>query len=246
MSINPIDGLVTLPAYYPDMEDNSTVTNDTTQSTKTAQDVINYVTRQFGDEAGVQIEEDDIQSWIDIAQSELAMDEDFSKRLVTRKLIVGYGEYKFPTKNILRTQSMHIDNKIVKYKSFQQFQEDMETEDDLERLGKPECWTEWGGTFKLFPIPDKDYELKVYALMAPEIITDPQTRLGVPDRLYPTLLKKVMYHAYMLDENIEAANFKEMSAENDIQKRREYTNMAAINTYPTITYLDEFSDTEGF
>lgn len=246
MTVMPTGPLEGGPAYSNiDDEDTSTIQNNETVSTKTAQDVINYVTRQFGDEAGVQIEEEDIQSWIDISQSELAMDEDFSKRLISRKLIEGHGEYKFPTKNILRTQSMHIENKIVNYKSFQQFQEDLEKEDQPDRTGKPTCWTEWGGTFRLFPAPDKDYELKIYALIAPEGITNTQSQLNVPDRLYPTLLKKVMYHAYMLDENLEAANLKEMSAENDIQKRREYTNMAAINTYPTITYLEEF-DTEGF
>lgn len=242
MSINPVEGLETLPAFSSD--DNSTITNTETPSTRSAQDVINYVVRQFGDEAGVQIEEDDIQSWIDLAQTELALDEDFSRRLLTRKLIPEYGEYKFPTKNILRTQAMHLDGRIVKYMSFQQFQEDMEKEDDIAKAGKPEMWTEWGGTFKLFPIPDSTYELKIYALLAPIPITGPASKLSVPDRLYPTLLKKVMYHAYMLDENIEAASFKEQSAENDIQKRREQTNMSATNTYPTITYLEQFE--EGF
>lgn len=245
MSVNPDQIIIDGPLYpTAPIPDDSNITNNESESTKTAQDVINYVTRQFGDEAGVQIETDDIQSWIDIAQSELALDEDFSKRLLTRKLVKGLSEYKFPTKNILRTQSMHLDNRIIKYKSFQQFQEDLEQESELNRQDKPTCWTEWGGVFNLFPIPDSDYELKIYVIVAPDNVSGPQSPLGIPDRLYSTLLKKVMYHAYMLDENIEAANFKEQSAENDLLKRREQTNMSAINTYPTVTYLEEFE--EGF
>lgn len=242
MSVDPNIVLSTLPAYNPDP---SQEFSNVAQSTKTAQDVMNYVVRQFGDESAVQIEDDDIQSWIDISQSELAVDEDFNKRLVTRKVYKGTNEYTFPNRKILLVQSMHINNKKIKYKSFQQFQEDMEHETDSERTGVPEMWTEWGGTFRIFPTPDEDYDLSLYVIVAPEAITSPASVLTVPDRLYPTLLKKVMVHAYKLDENFDAAGFNEQSIENDIQKRREYSNMSAIDTYPTITYLPEH-DEEGF
>ena len=240
--LGPIKG-DTLPAYG--QIDPSVESSNIPQSTRSARDVINYVVKQFGDEAGVQIEEEDIQTWIDIAQSELAMDEDFNKKLVTRKLTTGQSEYTFPSRKILLTQSMHINGRKITYKSFQQFQEDMEQEEDMTRRGKPETWTEWGGSFKLFPIPDEDYDLSLYVIASPEPIVSPSTVLTIPDRLYSTLLKKVMIHAYKLDENFEAAGFNEQSAENDLQKRREFTNMSAINTYPTITYMSQF-DEEGF
>lgn len=209
---------------------------------KRAVDVATYVKRQFGDESGVQITDEDIIQWINIAQLELAQENEFSKKIGTTSLNEGQSEYNFPDYEILYTQTIYVGSKVIKFLTFQEFQEYIQKKDGYETQGAdtPSVWTEWGGTFTFWPTPKETKEdaVKVYFIAKPADVITLEDSLGIPDRLFSVLLMKVMVHAYQLDEQFDAANLQDQRVSNELGKMAYMPDRSSINEYHSMTILE--------
>ena len=211
-------------------------------ATHTVDDVYKYVTRQFGDESGVQITQDDIFRWINAGQDEILRRQKPIKATATADLVGGQTTYTFPD-NILEVQALHVDGVKLNYRSFQEAEEYILNEKSADILaGEPRIWYEWGGNFILWPKPTKSLTggITIYYIPAVSKVDALTDTLSIPDSFYNRLIEYVMSQAYELDENWEGASNKTNQFEKNMQ---DYDRRDSVqyDTYPTITVLEEDS-----
>jgi hypothetical protein len=208
-------------------------------ATHTAQEVADYVKRQFGDESGVQVTDTDIIRWINSAARDIASQKEPFKSIATAGLIANQTQYTWPA-NILQVQALRVNSKPTKRMSFQDAEQYITEQDpNGTATGDPIVWYEYGGQFFLYPKPDKSSNagIQIFYIPAPTMIDALSDTLTVPDVYFNAVLDHVLAQAYEMDENFEASQMKAASFTNymgdDSDGDVEY------NVYPTITVLSE-------
>lgn len=141
--------------------------------TRTVRDVASYVKRQFGDESGVQITDEDILRWVNSAQAEIANSNGVLKATATMPLSVDVYQYPLgASMSIESIQSIRVQGIRIEHMSFNEFELYVENEDPNRiSRGRPTVWTEWGGSLNLYPIPDSGYTMEVFFYAAPTVLT---------------------------------------------------------------------------
>jgi hypothetical protein len=212
----------------------------TVTATRTVQDVLTYVKKQFGDFSGVQVTDTDIYSWINAAQIEIFNRNQPVKRVSTANLVAGQYKYTFPA-DILKVERLRISGVTVKYMSFQEADEYINQTDPLNvSSASPQVWYEYGGQFMFWPVPDASIVggIEIFNVPAPTVVNAPANVLSVPDVYYNRLLEEVLRHAYEMDENFEAAQVKSAQFTEGLDLQS-LTSSQDISTYPRITVLEE-------
>lgn len=209
-------------------------------STKTVQNVADYVKRQFGDESGVQITDQDIIRWVNAGQYEIFRRNEPVKSLGSADIVVGQHTYTFPP-DVLKVQSILVNGVPVSPRSYQDAEEYI-LDNDPNRIqtGQPQMWWEWGGSFTLWPTPDADSVggITIRYIKAPTSVDALTDVLAVPDTLFNRLVEFVMGQAYELDENWAAADNKAAQFSQNLDSQAGDHN-TQFNTYPVITVLEE-------
>lgn len=212
-------------------------------ATHTVQHVFDHVTRQFGDESGVQITQNDVVRWVNQGQDEIFRRAKPVKATATADLIGGQRAYTFPD-NILEVQALHVNGKPVAYKSFQDAEQYIIDKDpqNIVVADLPEMWYEWGGNFIFWPTPSKNLTAGIFIYYIPSVtlVTGLNNDLSIPDRFYNRLLEYVLAQAYEMDENWEGSNRKSVQFDSKIESDVNNLNVQ-YDVYPTITVLEEDS-----
>jgi hypothetical protein len=212
-------------------------------ATRTAQEVYDHVTRQFGDESGVQITQNDIIRWINSGQDEILRRSKPIKSTATADLIAGQSAYTFPT-NILEVQALHVNGRKVEYRSFQEAEEYIIEQDpnNLNTSDAPVVWYEWGGNFMFWPTPSKNLAngIVIYYIPSVSKVTALADVLTIPDSYYNRLVEYVLAQAYEMDENWEGSTRKSTQFESGLQSQN-VNDSLQHDVYPTITVLEEDS-----
>lgn len=209
-------------------------------ATKKVSDVLSYVQRQFGDESGVQITNDDIVRWVNAGQYEIFRRNEPVKATSSADLVAGQYTYTFPG-GILKIQSILINGIPVRPMSYQEGEEYVVKKDpNRVNTGQPEIWYEWGGDFTVWPIPDSSAVggITIKYVKAPTDVTATTDTLSTPDPYYNRLLEFVLQQAYELDENWNAATMKANQFGTNLNSQMNATGVEYA-TYPRITVLDE-------
>ena len=211
-----------------------------TDVSHTVEDVLKHVKRQFGDEAAIQISDEDIIRWVNAGQLEIFRRSEPIKSSMTADVVANQGVYQFPG-DVLKVQSLLVNGLPVKQISSQESEEYILDEDPSRiTTGQPVVWYEWGGTFTFYPTPDLNSVggITIQYIRKPLKVTTDADPLSIPDAYYNRLVEYVMQQAYELDENFQAADMK---ASQFSQNLNDYGNRdnTSGNTYPTITVLDE-------
>lgn len=216
------------------------------RKTKTVQDVLLTVKRQFGDESGVQLTDSDIIRWVDDAQREVIMNNPEINATVV-SININEGQYQYPVlasiPNIEIVRSVHYNGQILRNMPFQAAQEYIIRSTNTNSKGTPTFWYEFAGTLNLWPVPDLDITggLKVFYSASPSEITTTSDVLTVPDSYFNAIITYVMKQAMNMDENFQAAQAYDQQFEISMQKLANRTQSES-NTYPTITLLPGDSD----
>ena len=211
-----------------------------TSASMTAQDVISHVLRQFGDEANVQVTNDDILRWINAGQSEIFIKAEPLKAQTTADLISMQTDYAMPA-GILRVQNITVNGLAVEPLSTQEFEEYIQKHDPNSiSSGQPTIWSEWGGTLSFYPKPDAGAVggIRLRYVKAPTKVTAPADELSIPDAFYNRLVEYVLQQVYELDENFSAADTKAQQFAQNLEGQVS-RNQVVPDVYPTITILDE-------
>ena len=205
--------------------------------TRTVQEIVDHVKRQFGDEASVQITDADIIRWINAGQIEILNKNPVLKTQAVTDVVADQVIYTLP--DILFIQTVMYNNRPIEQKSFQEAQEYI-LKDALPQ-GPPTLWWEYGGNINLYPTPTEALVngLTIYYVKLPAVVTAGADAIELPDRYYNTLVNYVMAQAYEQDDDWTASGNKVSQFEAGMNVLAEEQSPNNRNTYPTITVLPE-------
>jgi len=207
--------------------------------TRTGTQVADTVKRQFGDPDGRQINDFDILGWINLAQQDIVSQNPLLKETVQTNVIQCQDLYTYPTQNIQYIEALHYDSVPLEPYSFQEAQSYILSH--LPESGSPEgvptIWYERAGEVYIFPKPNKNITngLRMYYVKQPEDLALLTDTLSVPDRYFQRVVDLVLTRAYQLDENWEAASYKQQEYVNAMNLLENQENVVQMNTYPSVT-----------
>lgn len=208
--------------------------------TKTAADIATYVKRQFGDESGVQITDQDIYRWINAAQLQIVAKIAPIKGKAVTNIVSGQRIYPLTSLPIHQIESIHFDGNFLTPKSFAQAERDIIEWGDPE-TGGPGFWYEWAGEIYLWPIPNQNITdgLEIFYTKMPTAVVTGTDPLSIPDKFFEAIAAWVLMKAYELDEEFDQANNQRQFFTSQVDEQNGEESTSANSTYPVITYLGD-------
>lgn len=210
------------------------------------QDVATRVKRIFGDEAGVQITDDDVIRWVNDAQEQIATDnEGLMEASATADMVQNQAEYDMPTDlSVLR--SLNYKGYRLKYMSFAEFNEyidgySADASTTPYGPGIPEIFMVWNNKITVFPKPAEDgtAALKIYYVKHPPSVGTLADGLSVPVQYHNAIVKHCLKQAYELDEDFQKAQAMKAEYDSDVMKLNDRNKWVSQEYYPRITTLPE-------
>ncbi len=165
-------------------------------------DVLIRVQRQFGDEAGAQVEDEDIFRWINDAQKDIARSAGLLQVTANTTVASGVGDYPLPA-SILTLRSVRYDGVVLNSLSINQAETLISNYDQGSAgTGTPANYWVWGGRIYLHPIPDNSTKvLKMFYVREPAEVTGPSAALELPVQFHPRIVEYCLAQAYELDND---------------------------------------------
>lgn len=204
-------------------------------TTRTVADVMKEVKRIFGDESGVQLEDNDIIMFVNDAANEINRRNKINKATSTSTSVVNQQDYTFPAQNILQIESIHYDGQRIPNMSFAQAEEEIIANSSVPNTGSPVVWYEWGGKFSFYPVPSTAKPITIYFTAQIVPVTISTDLLPVPDKYYNDIVRFVLQQAYEMDEDWSASQAKAQQFDASLSDAAEEERTAANMTYPVIT-----------
>lgn len=208
------------------------------------QDVVTRVKRIFGDEAGVQITDEDIIRWVNDAQQEIALNnEQLMQAASTTDSVKNQAEYDLPADFSVLKYLMYKGFRLKKM-TFQEFNEYIDgftAEPGVSPYGPgiPEIFMVWENKLTVFPKPQESLTdgFKIYYIKTPASVGNLADGLTVPLQYHNAVVSYCLQQAYELDEDYQKSAAKKQEFTdttmklNDREKVQDY--------YPRITTLPE-------
>lgn len=208
-------------------------------TTKTVDDVIKDVQRQFGDESEVQIDSADIIRWVNNGQRDIVTNNvELNAVKAVTNIVANQQTYPILSdpafKDLLTVRSIRFKEKKLRSITFQEAEDYMVT-NPQNAEGEPELWYVYAGEVNLYPIPQEPVEggLTVFFTKAPAKITSSSDLLGIPDSYYNALVDYAMSKAYELDENANMSQLKTAQYEKSLNIQQNRTTPQTAD-FPTI------------
>lgn len=217
------------------------------------QQVVTNVKRVFGDEAGIQITDDDIISWINSAQEDISNDNPgMLETTGVASIISGQPDYDMPA-DMVAFRSLQYNGVHLNKLSFNEFNEYLDgfrkTNPPLFGNGIPDCFMMWNNRVTLFPTPNVSITngLVIYYIRHPSQVVTFGDPLTVPVQYHKAIIDYCLRQAYELDEDTQKATIKKTEYDERVLKMS-YRNQEDMEFYPRITTLpdDENFGSWGF
>lgn len=212
------------------------------------QDIVTRVSRTFGDEAAVQVTNEDIIRWINDGQIEIVKNNDSALQKTSFvDLVVDQATYTLPT-DLLILRSLRykftdmLSFSYLRYKNMQEFDDSIDGWDgSAYGAGSPMFFTMYEGNVILFPVPSESVTggLKILYNQKPTDVADLSDSIPLPLIYHNTLVKYCMWQASLLDEDHEPALMYRSDFQNDIDVLTNSETQDPVATYHTITTLAE-------
>lgn len=200
-------------------------------------DIAKRVKRQFGDEAGAQIKDEDIIRWVNDAQRELALSNHLLQVTARTGSLVSQSEYGFPD-NILELHSVKYKGVSLRGISLQEANELIPHHDDETNypVGTPTHFWTWANTINLYPAPDVvGQNIILYYTRQPLIVTVVTDVPELPSAYHSRIVEYCLVQAYELDDNWEAAGIKAAQFQAGKTELRDRSEFNTHDIYPSIT-----------
>jgi hypothetical protein len=208
--------------------------------TRTVQDVKNTIERQFGDEAGVQLNTSDIIRWVNDGQREIAdINTTINQRKAVTNINVGQDLYPLASDpnfaNIARISSVRVNGIPCAPITFQEAEKYLVNASSAQANGTPNMWYEDANDLRLFPIPDAAITggLTIYFTTVPAVVSALGDQLDIPDSYFNALCQYVITQAYEMDENFQGAQYAQAKFDKSLGLRQNETNIQE-QSFPTI------------
>lgn len=208
-------------------------------TTRRVSDIASSVKRQFGDESGAQITDQDIIRWVGDAQNELASQLKIIKGKATMLTVAGQSAYSLPIASADQIESIHIDGVRIPGTTLAQAEEVIYSHTDGTVAGKPTLWYSWNAEVTFWPAPAANSALVIYYIGVPTPIVEITDTLSIPDKYYDSIHAYVMAKVFQLDEEFTASNDQMQTFLNKVSEQTESDTQGATLMYPMITIVEE-------
>jgi hypothetical protein len=206
-----------------------------------------YLKRQFGDESGVQVTDEDIVRWINAAQKQIVLqNESLLEVTSTTSSIIGTQSYDLPV-DLLKLRGIQYRNSTtqpyyrLKGYSLAEFNEKVDGWDNSQEPGDPFCYTIYNSKILVFPIPATvvTAAFKIYYNRTPVDVVTGTDVPELPVLYHDTIVKYCLQQAYELDEDWDAVGNKAQEFDKDINLLRGKDEWKVQEFYPSITVLND-------
>jgi hypothetical protein len=206
--------------------------------TRTAQEVIEAVNRQVGDEAEIQFQQSDIIRWINQGQLEISIkNSTINEAMAVTNIVADQDKYPILSDpafaDLNKLQTILYDGRPLKNLTFAEAMDYIL--DGTPDSGVPTIWYIKTGVLNLWPKPSTSITggLTIYYNKRPAKITSAGQVLSVPDSFFNAILQYVIAQAMEMDENWQAAGVKHQQFEVSVNSQQ-YMTVEQSASYPTI------------
>ena len=205
-------------------------------STIPAQDVIDYVLRQVGDESGVQFTDQDIIRWINAGQRDIIYtNQELNQVEAAINVVSGLTRYPVldSLPDVMKIHSLELNGEFIRNYSLEDVQSG--------KIPDGAYWWVFGGVINIRPEPteDKSEGMILRYTKAPSRVAQGLDILTIPDDYFKALVDYCLKEAYELDENFEASNLKGGQLDKFLQDRALSSVIDTSRDYPSIRDWDE-------
>ena len=128
-----------------------------TNSTRLAAEVVRYVQRQFGDESGVQVTNDDVLRWVNAGQQEIYLRNEPLKATAYADIVAGQEGLRITCVSTYASRAFSLMESLLSSEALRKLRNIILREDpQYIGQGQPVVWSEWGGTITFYPTPERD------------------------------------------------------------------------------------------
>lgn len=206
--------------------------------THTGTDVADRVRSQFGDVSGAQLADSAILRWINDGQREIVNSNPILRATKLTDIIAGQQDYSFPNDKVLAIEAIYVSGYPIKNVSPQAAREYIIAIDPTVQLTnkRPEVWYERAGVITFYPMPSETITngLKMEYVKVPTSITTYSQTLGIPDRYFNELVNYVISQALEMDENYDAAAYKQKQFRDGLDRLNLKENLSQTDLYQSI------------
>lgn len=202
------------------------------------------VKRQFGDEAGVQITDDDILRWANDGQRAVVVNnENVLQKIEPVDLIEGQQSYTIPSTMLIVQSITCKSTDSVSYtklegRSLQQFDIFVDGWDGNQfGIGFPSIYTIFANEIRLFPIPSFSFSpgLKIYGSRRPVDLTSDDDFIDLPEEYHSAVVDYCLQMAHELDDNWNASSAKAAQVAQNLRLNRNRDDWKSQDFYPFIS-----------
>lgn len=198
------------------------------------------VKRQFGDEAGAQINDADILRWVNDAMKDIAVNNDLLQVKATSDALTNISEYHIPL-DMLTLRSVKFKGKLLKPLSIQEANEFISGHDDDENdpVGEPTHYWLWSNTITVYPTPGVDAfgQLMLYYTRNPKVLTAMTEVPEISPLYHSRLVEYCLAQAYELDDNWESYQGKMRMFQEGMDRLKDNAERVQHDFYPMITVV---------
>jgi hypothetical protein len=206
--------------------------------THTGLDVADRVRSQFGDVSGAQLADAAIIRWINDGQREIVNSNPILRATKITDIVAGQQDYSFPNDKVLAIEALYVSGYPIKNVSPQAAREYIIAIDPTSALTaeRPEVWYERAGVITFYPVPNKTITngLKMEYVKVPANIATYSDTLGIPDRYFNELVTYVIAQALEMDENYDAASYKNRQFREGLDRLNLKENLSQTDLYQSI------------
>jgi len=209
--------------------------------TRTVQDVMKVVKRQFGDESGVQLEDNDVINWINDAQDTIVNRNRVLKAKSTVAINARQSTVTFDDLRIIQIESVHFNGRILPNMSFVEAEQKISTTDpEGSESGTPLFWYEWAGTMTFWPTPNAAGSLDLFYSAFPDRVSTSTDSLSLPDKYFEDICRYVMTQVYEMDQDWQGSQAKQQQFDASVNDLGEEERTSQHATYDSIVVLNPY------
>lgn len=204
-------------------------------------DVVTRVQRQFGDEASVQIDSNDIIRWINDCAKEIALQNDLTQATANQNTVANQAIYTAPA-DMLAIRSVYYDNKKLDFLESTEYDAYINKMDPNQiSSGTPVVYTRSVYDLLLYPTPDSVKVLKIWYFQRPAEVVATTDSLPFPVEYHLRIVEYCLQQAYQTDEDWDAAGQMAGQFNDGMTRLKQLTDNSGTEFYPTITVLPDDS-----
>lgn len=204
-------------------------------------DVVTRVQRQFGDEASVQINSDDVIRYINDAAKEIAVQNDLGAAVANMSSVANQNLYTLPA-DALALRSVYYDNLKLDFYERTEYDAYVNTNDPNETaVGTPILYTRHVNDILLYPKPESVKTIKLWYFQRPIEVTATTDSLPFPVEYHLRIVEYCLQQAYQTDEDWDAADRMQSQFSDGMTRLKQLESSSDEEFYPVITVLPEDS-----